>query len=218
MSSTVLPSFLFYIDILSSLKSPYNSQLSLSHSLYWNRSKAPTSRSIPLANNQVWLSFWITLSDSLNTNMLEAFNNLDKDIEFSEVDVNWLQKLQSIKHSYRKTYFFYFDSNFSSVFSSEAESNSSSKKNFWPVSDNPDSDNRDNKDEEISQLTHNNFYISNNSYISSCNTNYAREKLVKILASEVVIPKQYCNIDKILATLTYHRKDHRVYFSYYQFK
>lgn len=54
------------------------------------------------------------------------------------------------------------------------------------------------------QYIHTNFCISNNPRISSCNTSYTWEKLVKILAEDVLIPKQHWGIDRILATLTYH--------------
>lgn len=53
---------------------------------------------------------------------------------------------------------------------------------------------------------------------TNCSTNYAREKLVRILNGDVVVPKQRWGIDRILATLTYHRKDQRLRSSYRQFK
>lgn len=59
---------------------------------------------------------------------------------------------------------------------------------------------------------------SQNGLLSSCHTNYAREKLVQILNGEVLLPKQRWGIDRILATLTYHRKDKRLHSSYRQFK
>ena len=47
------------------------------------------------------------------------------------------------------------------------------------------------------------------SWLDTGNTPYAKEKLVKILAGEVPIPKQRWSLRKILATLLYHRKDKR---------
>lgn len=41
------------------------------------------------------------------------------------------------------------------------------------------------------QYTHTNFCISNNPRISSCITSYTWEKLVKILAEDVLILKQH---------------------------
>ncbi len=54
--------------------------------------------------------------------------------------------------------------------------------------------------------------------IATCRTIYAREKLVRILNGEVVVPKQRWGIDRILTTLTYHRKDKRLSSSYRKFK
>lgn len=56
------------------------------------------------------------------------------------------------------------------------------------------------------------------SWLDTRNTSYAKEKLVKILAREVPIPKQRWSLCKILATLLYHRKDKRLCSAFRQFK
>ena len=57
-----------------------------------------------------------------------------------------------------------------------------------------------------------------NGLIATSSTSYAREKLIRILNGDVLVPKQRWGIDKILATLTYHRKDKRLRLFYRQFK
>lgn len=55
-------------------------------------------------------------------------------------------------------------------------------------------------------------------FIPACSTTYAREKLVRILNGEVVVPKQQWGIDRIFTTLTYHRKDKWLSSSYRKYK
>ena len=49
-------------------------------------------------------------------------------------------------------------------------------------------------------------------------TNYAKEKLIRILRGEDLIPKQDWGVSRILATLIHHRDDKRLRASYRQFK
>lgn len=56
------------------------------------------------------------------------------------------------------------------------------------------------------------------SWIDTDNTSHAKEKLIKILAEEVLIPKQRWILCKMLATLVYHRKDPRLRSAFRQFQ
>lgn len=58
------------------------------------------------------------------------------------------------------------------------------------------------------------FSSSPDSYTSG----YAKEKLIRILSGQVVIPQQHWGLDKILMTLVYHRKDKRLQTPFRQFK
>lgn len=86
MSSIIPPSSLPYADILSFLESLYSSQLFSPQLPYQNRLEAPTNRPKQSANDQVRPSSLIALSDSLDTNLLEAFNYLDENIQLSGVE------------------------------------------------------------------------------------------------------------------------------------
>lgn len=56
------------------------------------------------------------------------------------------------------------------------------------------------------------------SWIDSGNTSHAKEKLIRILAGEALVPKQRWNLRKILATLAYHRNDPRLRTTFRQFR
>lgn len=156
--------------------------------------KTPTSRPKQSANNQVGPSSLIALSDSLDTNLLEAFNYLDKDIELGGME-NKLTSEAAVNEIFlQKNLSFYSDS--------KSNSNSSSQTDSRPDFDDIDSDNSNSNNKNTSQYSH------SNSHINSCNNSYVQKKLVKILAGEVVILKQRWGIDRILATLTYPQKDH----------
>lgn len=87
-------------------------------------------------------------------------------------------------------------------------------------SDNESDDKSDNKSNDKSNKTsdQNNKGPARTGFIPACSTTYAREKLVRILSGEAVVPKQRWGIDKILITLTYHRKDKRLSSLYQKFK
>ena len=55
------------------------------------------------------------------------------------------------------------------------------------------------------------------SWIDIGNTSKAKEKLIRILAGDVTIPKQRWSLRRILATLVYHRKDPRLCSAFRQF-
>ena len=136
--------------------------------------------------------------------MLEAFNYLDKNIEFGSVENKPASEAAVHKTFLQENFSFYSNSKSKSNFSSQIDSGL----NF----DDIDSDDSNSNDKNTSQ------YSRNNSYINSCNSIYAQEKLVKILAGEMAILKQREDIDKILAILTYHQKDYWLRFSYCRFK
>lgn len=52
---------------------------------------------------------------------------------------------------------------------------------------------------------------------ANAKSNHAKEKLIRILEGDILIPKQRWGFNKILATLTYHRKDKRLRTAYRQF-
>lgn len=52
----------------------------------------------------------------------------------------------------------------------------------------------------------------------TASSNWAKEKLVRILKSEVLIPQQRWGLGKILATLAFHQKDLRLHTTYRQFR
>ncbi len=189
MLLTVPPSFPLYADVLSFSESPHSSLLPSPQLLYQNQLDAPTSRPIQRVNHQVRLSFSIALFDSLNIDLLKAFNNFDGDIEFNEVNEELSSKVAVIEAFLRIDLFLYFDFESSSDFIFEFDSTSSSETNSQPSFDDFDSHNENNEDEMTLQHTHSNFCINNNFRISSCNTSYTGEKLIKILAGDVLIPK-----------------------------
>ena len=55
-------------------------------------------------------------------------------------------------------------------------------------------------------------------WLGTYNSNFAKEKLIKILNSQAFISQQYCSIGKILATLVHHQEDKRLQSHYRQFK
>lgn len=136
--------------------------------------------------------------------MLKAFNYLDEDIEFGRMEDELVSEATINEAFLQKN--FSFDSD------SESNSNSNSQIDSRLNFDNIDSDNSNSDNKNTSQ------YSCSNSHINSCNSSYAREKLIKILAREVAIAKQRWGINRILDILTYHQKDHQLRFSYYQFK
>lgn len=135
------------------------------------------------------MSSSIALFDSLDINLLEAFNNFDGDIEVSEVNEELSSKAIVIEAFLRIDLFLYFDFESSSDFIFEFDSTSSSETNSQPNFDDFDSHDENNEDKMTLQYTHSNFCINNNFHISSCNTSYTGEKLIKILAGDVLIPK-----------------------------
>lgn len=56
------------------------------------------------------------------------------------------------------------------------------------------------------------------SWIDTDNTSYAKEKLIKILVEEVLIPKQRWSLCKMLARLVYYQKNPRLCSAFCQFK
>ena len=54
------------------------------------------------------------------------------------------------------------------------------------------------------------------SWIDVGKTPKAKEKLIRILAGDVSIPKQRWSLRRILATLVYHCKDQRLRFAFWQ--
>ena len=60
--------------------------------------------------------------------------------------------------------------------------------------------------------------MSGLSWIDTDNTSHAKEKLIKILAEEVLIPKQRWSLCKMLATLVYYRIDPRLCSAFRQFQ
>ena len=58
----------------------------------------------------------------------------------------------------------------------------------------------------------------NETWLNSTNTVYAKNKLIRILKGDDLIPKQRWGIDKILATLVEHRKDEKLRTPYRLFR
>ena len=86
MPLIIPPNFSPYADILSFLESPYSSQFSSPQLVYQNRLEAPISRPKQAANNQVRPSSLIASSDSLDTDLLDAFNYLDENIKLGVIE------------------------------------------------------------------------------------------------------------------------------------
>lgn len=77
----------------------------------------------------------------------------------------------------------------------------------------------DEKENDESEDDENNFIatllqVSRKSKFANCSTLLAREKLVWILNGDAFIPKQQWRTNRILTTLTSHRKDSRLRFFY----
>lgn len=51
---------------------------------------------------------------------------------------------------------------------------------------------------------------SSEAWIRSVESSYAKSKLIQILKSNTLIPKQQLSLCKILATLVYHQKDEKL--------
>lgn len=108
----------------------------------------------------------------------------------------------------------------------ELESNKESENEFEEETDEKSDEEfdeeSDNESDDISDNESNNKSGQNNQVrmglTAICSTIHAREKLVKILNGETVIPKQRWAIDKIFTTLTYHQKDKRLQSLYPRFK
>ena len=56
------------------------------------------------------------------------------------------------------------------------------------------------------------------SWMKSCNSTYAIEKLIRILNGQVYIPQQHWGINRIFATLVAHRNEPRLSIAYWKFK
>ncbi len=100
----------------------------------------------------------------------------------------------------------------------ELESDKESEDEFEEESDKESDEESDDKsdeefDDEVGQNNQARIGLT-----ATCSIIHARKKLIRILNGEVVVPKQQWDIDKILTTLTYHRKDKRLQSSYQRFK
>lgn len=161
-------------DVSSSLESLRSSQLSLPQLPYRNRLEAPTNRPKKPTNDQIRPSSPIALYDSLDTNLLEAFNHLDEDIKLSRVK----DKLAS-EGAVNKAF---LQENLSIYSDSDSNSNSSSETNSHPNSNDPDSDDKNSDNEDSNDKGSNDKgsndkdtlqYPRSNFRISSCNSSYA---------------------------------------------
>lgn len=86
MLSTILSSSSACANVLSSSENPCSSLLPSTQLSYRNWLDTLTNRPIQYANHQIRPNFPIASFNSLETDLLEAFNNLDEDIEWSEIN------------------------------------------------------------------------------------------------------------------------------------
>lgn len=197
MPSTAPPSSPPVLSMaLSSGGSPKSGHLSTPQLPYRNIEKLSETPGRRL-DHWVRPSSPIAPSESLNTDLLAAFDHSDEDIDFGQVDDELASEAAANQA------FFEENSSSYSTFDSDSDDSDSDDSDFNKLAQNED---------ESSQYTH------SYSAFRSCNSSYAREKLIKILKGEVVVPKQRWGIDRILATLSYQRKDPRLRSSYRRFK
>lgn len=149
--------------------------------------------------------------DNLSTEFLAAFNdNIESGSEAESIQGRGEQAAEAAANQV------FLDQDLESDNESDDEFDDESD----DESDNESDDKSDDKSDDESDKTsdQNNKGPARTGFIPACSTTYAREKLVRILSGEAVVPKQRWGIDKILTTLTYHRKDKRLSSSYRKFK
>ena len=105
---------------------------------------------------------------------------------------------------------------------SEEEFDEESVKESNKESDNMSDDKSDEESDEESDDKPDDKSEQNNKarvdLTATCSTVHAREKLVRILNSKAMVPKQRWDIDRILTTLTFHQKNKRLRSLYRKFK
>lgn len=215
-SSPPIPSYTW-----SSESSPHTSQLS-SPQLSYRSIQQPQNQ---LNNDPIRETSFPNLSDALPANFLAALRDDIKEFESGSGDENIQgrivqgrreqaeeaaanemflnKKLKSEKESDKE-----FDKE--SVEESDEESDNMSDDTFDEESDEKSDDKPDDKSEQNNK--------ARVGLTATCSTIHAREKLVGILNREAMLPKHRWGIDRILTTLTFHRKDKRLRSSYRKFK
>lgn len=148
----------------------------LSYQNIKNRFKTTRSRPNQTANHWVRSCLSIAPFENLNTDLLNVFDNLDKNINSDGVDDKLALEAVANQALLQEDTSFYLNSDF--------ESNTNSDSNF-----NSDFDSETDYKPDFQDI--NNTLQSNSSYfgISSFNTSYTCKKLVKILTRDVIIPK-----------------------------
>lgn len=163
MSSTTLPNSLPAINLALSFSNlPSSGHLPISQLPYQNIKnllKTLSRRPNLTANYWVRPILPIALSESLNTNLLFAFTNLDKNINFGEVDDNLASEPVANQAFFKK--------NISSYSTFDSKNNSDSSSDSGSKSDENDSKPIFQDKNSIS------YYTYSYSDINSCNTSYA---------------------------------------------
>lgn len=202
MLSTAPPSSPPSVDVLSSLESLFTSQLSSPQLPYRNIEHLSIPQQIHLSNHPG--SSLIRPSSPLAPpdDFPDSFPTLEEIEEEGQFDID---EEESVGEAAANRAF--LDKNLESDWDSDSDSESVNN----PEADQPEShDSLSSKGSKASTRL--------KSLVATSSTSYAREKLIRILNGDILIPKQRWGMDRILASLTYHRKDKRLRLFYRQFK
>ena len=194
---------------------------------YRNITESPNVRRYGQTNHQVRLSSPIAPSERLNAALLAAC--IEAEAEDFEGEVEDLGKDVVDQVDETATHKAFLEEELDSDLD-DSISDESSNYGFEDFEDSESYEKDSNNEREQSnqstsnlsqhypQLSGTRSARSQSVWIDSCKTTHAKEKLVRILSGEAKVPKQWWGIERILATLTYHREDKRLRSAYRQFK